>query len=297
MNEKLGFSKIRVKSPYPLLNILGLSITSSINNHGTAVITGLIPEEERDRCIEESTVNDPIEIYEIRESGADILIFSGVMTCITVRVEQNLSYLIVDAKSWTTKLDIKLKDRSFQDKNATYSDIITRVLADYPSTDFRLIPEDRPSGKLLVQYRETDWTFLRRLATHFNTILIPDALGSFPRFWLGLPHFSPKELEEIHDYKSLSDGTAYYHALSHGFKVQDWNFMKYEITTGTRLRVGDRVTFLDRPCIVEKTVATFEKSLFQYTHTLCRPLQQRLLLHAGKRRKHLPQLPRGRRSI
>ena len=46
--------------------------------------------------------------------------------------------------------------------------------------------------KFILQYRETDWQFLKRLASHFNTGLIPDDKFAKPKFYFGVPKKASK---------------------------------------------------------------------------------------------------------
>lgn len=39
----------------------------------------------------------------------------------------------------------------------------------------------------MLQYQETDWTFLQRLASHAGAALIPNTLSHRPQIWIGVP--------------------------------------------------------------------------------------------------------------
>ena len=70
-------------------------------------------------------------------------------------------------------------------------DVARKVLSDYEQADIKdeitqnaLIPE------LLLQYEESDWVFLRRLASHFGTYLIADCRDTCGKVYFGIPHMN-----------------------------------------------------------------------------------------------------------
>ena len=263
-------AQIRVDGPFPIQYITGVEITSQMNDHSRIAVRGILWEEERDHCIVSKLENAPIAVYELDDSGEEIQLFSGIVTEPIVRHVGGLYYIEVEGFSHTYVMDSKLKSRSFQDKTALYTEVIDQVIADYPDTIFIHKPEDRPIEALILQYQETDWDFLKRLASHFNTVLIPDDSGDGPRFFVGLPQIK-KELDHISAFKARSNAARFRLIESHGFDVREWDFVKYEVESSTRLAVGDCVEFRGHSCIVEHAVASFvDGGLFRYKYILGR---------------------------
>ena len=81
--------------------------------------------------------------------------------------------------------------RSFQDVGQTYSEVAQRVASGHPNG--AVIPTvglDKPLGVPVIQYRETDWEFLKRMASWClppHLVWVP---GAFLRLYLpgGLLH-------------------------------------------------------------------------------------------------------------
>lgn len=72
---------------------------------------------------------------------------------------------------------------------------------------------DRQTGRTLIQYQETDWEFLKRMASQLGLPLVPD-LSSDMRF----------------------DG--HYYAVRGRCPVDRGNFICYDVVTGTRVSLG-----------------------------------------------------------
>ncbi|MNP76978.1 hypothetical protein D3C76_1743140 [compost metagenome] len=69
----------------------------------------------------------------------------------------------------------------------TYDQLLHSVLEDYPNSDYlNYIAEGEELGGLTMQYRETDWEFVKRLASRFYVPLIANHTFKMPKFTLGM---------------------------------------------------------------------------------------------------------------
>ena len=88
----------------------------------------------------------------------------------------------MEAFSYSILFDRKLekKYRVFQDKNFTYANIIDEINSTCSNKDIQIKyfkGAEVPIGKLIVQYNETDWEFLVRMASHLKTGLLVTEQG------------------------------------------------------------------------------------------------------------------------
>lgn len=73
-------------------------------------------------------------------------------------------------------MDEKRHFRSYQDPAVTYEQVVRDIMAGYTdSAVFFSRPYSEASGELLLQYEETDWDFLKRLAGRRHQFLVPDS--------------------------------------------------------------------------------------------------------------------------
>jgi len=142
-------------------------------------------------------------------------------------------------------------------------------MEEYPDIASIHMVENRLIDHMIIQYKETNWQFLKRLATHFNTVLIADSMGDYRRFWIGI-HKTPKQLEDILDYTTINDIKQYRFVAEHGFDVSEWDFMKHSFWSNTRLSLGDCVMFQGKSYIVEHAKVGFVNGLFRYFYVIGR---------------------------
>lgn len=266
MNPALTYDRIKVVCQYPIEKITELQFTGRFNEHGEVLIKGIIKDSEKSKCIESSSAHDLVQVFEQSETG-DELLFSGIVSSIQVKHTGGIYYIEIEGLSYTYLLDNGLKCRSFQDKNMAYSTLIREVTAGYSKADFIQLTKDQPTGAFILQYKETDWTFLKRIASHFQTVIIPDIMGAGPRFWIGI-HKQPKKLEQIINFKTRKDTKQYQLVKSCSMEVEERDFIKYEVVSYTRLLLGDCVSFQGKDCIVECVTALLQNGIMCYQYVL-----------------------------
>ena len=183
-----------------------------------------------------------------------------------MEIKEEKGYRIADiqAVSGTILLDQKKSNRVFQKKVQTYMGIASTVTADTEHSACILPGSDMRTGGTLIQYQETDWRFLKRMASQLGLPLVPDTSYYYPRFYLGLPEGEKRELGEIISCDLCFDGR--YYAVSGKCLVDREDFICYDVVTRTSLSLGDRVTYEGRELLVsrKKTELAGGEVIFTY---------------------------------
>ena len=191
-------------------------------------------------------------------------LFSGYPEKVEIKEERGYRIADIQAVSGTILLDQKKSNRVFQKKVQTYMGIASAVTADTDHSACILPGSDMRTGGTLIQYQETDWRFLKRMASQLGLPLVPDTSYYYPRFYLGLPEGEKRELGEIISCDLCFDGR--YYAVSGKCLVDREDFICYDVVTRTSLSLGDRVTYEGRELHVsqKKTELAGGEVIFTY---------------------------------
>ena len=191
-------------------------------------------------------------------------LFSGYPEKVEIKEERGYRIADIQAVSGTILLDQKKSNRVFQKKVQTYMGIASTVTADTEHSACILPGSDMRTGGTLIQYQETDWRFLKRMASQLGLPLVPDTSYYYPRFYLGLPEGEKRELGEIISCDLCFDGR--YYAVSGKCLVDREDFICYDVVTRTSLSLGDRVTYEGRELHVsqKKTELAGGEVIFTY---------------------------------
>ena len=193
-------------------------------------------------------------------------LFCGYQEKVEIKEEGRYRIADVQAVSGTILLDQKKCNRVFQKKAQTYMGIANTVTADTEHSACILPGSDMQTGGTLIQYQETDWNFLKRMASQLGLPLVPDISYYYPRFYLGLPEGEKKELGEILSCDMCIDGR--YYAVSGRCTVDRKDFICYDVVTGTRLSLGDRVTYEGRELTVSRKKTELVRGEVIFTYRL-----------------------------
>jgi hypothetical protein len=264
-----GYENIQV-SPFKLQALVNLQVIKKINEHSILTFTGIIPDGEKDSYIETVEAKTQVEINLTDADGKTVPFFKGKATKVQVKTVRSIYYLEVEALSHTYDLDIKVKNRSFQNGAMTYTDMFKKVIADYPGADLK---DTASKGATLetfaIQYRMTDWQYLKLKASLFHAGLIPADAYDKPKFYIGIPDEDPKgELDNYH--YSVRKNLRKYKISSENYNsaVQESDFVYYEVETSQILNLGDQINFKGKPLYVYEAVSIMENSQLKNRYML-----------------------------
>jgi hypothetical protein len=183
--DKRRSVKDRNKQLY--FKLVSLEIIRKINDHVRIKFSGKIQSDQKDEFIKMADSETTIEFDYQDDQGNEKALFRGIVANIEVKLNAQ-DILEIEGVSHTYLLDQELKSRSFPDNTMKYSQLIENILAEYKGAGYGdIVTNGTPLSEFILQYRETDWEFLKRLASHFKTGLVATAEINKPHFYFGIP--------------------------------------------------------------------------------------------------------------
>ena len=250
-------------TPYEIKSLLEVNIEQRMNEHGTFYFRGVLPDGVRETYAMTSSIGTPIALTAKDNLGREYTLFQGLVNNLEIQVIQDVYHIEVHAISYSSLLDIARKSRSFQDKRMSYANLIRQVTSDHPSAAvIDVAPTGSPIGKFIVQHLETDWAFLKRLASHFNTGLVPDIRVAGAKYYFGVPELSTVTMNNI-NYSIKKDICQYKELSQNGVTgLHEEDFIYYEIETRSVVNIGDRVIFNNRTLFVNTITSHANNGIF-----------------------------------
>ncbi|WP_042473896.1 contractile injection system protein, VgrG/Pvc8 family [Bacillus ndiopicus] len=284
----VGYGELELVSPYAVQTLQDICLVETVNDHARLTITGMISAEQKDQCMQEATSTDRIELYQTSKGKRIRPLFKGQVTDLTVQMVRGVYQIAIKAISSTATLDYKQKERSFQHEQLTYSEMIKQVLVDYQGAD--CIDSASKGAKIphfILQYRETDWHFLQRMASHFRTVLVAAVDAEQPKLWFGLPEGRIQSLNVSHYH--ITKNRAHYLQYKHNDTEQpltEGDLLTYQVTSTQHVALGDRVHFQGKELVVAKSTAQMVQGIWTYDYQLLpevgiRQAKQTLSAHTG----------------
>ena len=258
LQRRIEYSDLKFISSFAMEKILDFQTWEEPGEHARGNFRLLLSENETGI----NSMNAPIQL--LGQGNTAGALFSGYPEKVEIKEEKGYRIADIQAVSGTILLDQKKSNRVFQKKVQTYMGIASTVTADTEHSACILPGSDMRTGGTLIQYQETDWRFLKRMASQLGLPLVPDTSYYYPRFYLGLPEGEKRELGEIISCDLCFDGR--YYAVSGKCLVDREDFICYDVVTRTSLSLGDRVTYEGRELLVsrKKTELAGGEVIFTY---------------------------------
>ncbi|MHC1686036.1 MAG: hypothetical protein AB6733_24425 [Clostridiaceae bacterium] len=283
--------RIRVKSSYKLTNIVDIKIENKPNEHGHLYLKCLIDDSINFKATINSSTDDKICVYEELEDKNEIstsytnsfvninevdirnskVIFYGIVQSVSTTNTDGVYYIEIEACTSSFDLDIKEKTRSFQNINITYEGLIGEILKGYPGYKFtQCIGSGLAIGKPVFQYRETDWNFIKRIASELNLELYSDAKSINNVFHFGIPGGHSYTLKNDLNYKASKDLKKFNEVGGYEKGYHDTDYFYYEVKTREHFEVGSEVNFKQKQLYIREYKAYADRAEIIYKYKLCR---------------------------
>ncbi len=245
-------------------------IHKKANEHGMAVIRGVIAESSEGELFKNAESGNA-SLYILDEKGKRKDIFSGIIDSMEVKNAGGVKTARIVLSGSTKLMDCVKHTRTFQNQGMTYDELLEEINAGYEKVS--CIPNckvENPIKKLIVQYKETDWEFLKRMASRFYQPLLPDYAGEGIRYSFGL---SAKVPEKKLDVYSFSTGNAREEFLMKEGQIPEIiadDFTFYKVKSREYLELGERTVFSHHAFFVYEAVSVLEGEELLHTYILRR---------------------------
>lgn len=255
-----------------LNDILHCAVEKEVNQHGRATIIGYIDSESETELLNNVSQNYFLEIVMSGEhEGEKETLFQGVIETVNIESTGDLKKATIILIGGTRLMDRKKNDRAFQNAALTYDDLIKAVNLPYGDADCIIRSDNQPIQDMITQYQETDWEFVKRLATRLSCVIVPYYKLPAIRYSIGPDDGNvPVELEVI-SYSEISNVGEFFERQLNGMAqtmLQDANYIKLESRDFCDL--GEAVLFQGKSLLVYSVKSELRDSEMIHTYLLKR---------------------------
>ena len=263
--------------------IHALHLVQKLNHHGTATLWVDTEEEKALDLILQTETDLPVRIY--RQEEKQEIFFCGKLSSLCAQRQQGLLTLRLVFDGYTRDWDRTQKKQSFCRRGATYAQVIEEVLSAYEQKEIRdEVSEGAQLPGMLLQYEETDWAFLQRLASHFSTFLLADNTAAYGRVYFGLPVRDRGKVLKEQEF-SFCQEKGYYRHLPEAEELPPQEMIRWQVVSPQVLFLGEQVKLDYIEVVVTGIEVRTVKGEPITTYELSR--RQGVLAH----RKHNPLIP------
>ncbi len=245
------YERIRLDA-YQTEHILTLEMEENADSHGSLHMTAVVPEETAEQYVYTTAPMMPVTLSYLSETGSTKILCRGIVTNIQISCQGNTYYMDLTAKGKTCVMDIVKRSRSFQNPAMTVHQLIREVMSGYENSDCIIRIPDEPIGRLVLQYQETDWEFLKRFVSHYGAVLIPDMVSEKTALFVGVPKNGETYTVNPCRYNLVKKVDEYLYVKRNRWPdALETDFTVLQIQDYQIYRAGNRVQFRGIPLIIQ----------------------------------------------
>lgn len=194
-------NKIQV-SYFDYIAITELEIDQKIGEHAEARIRGSIRDKDVEEYRKLLTQKIWVSIIAEDEQGGKRTLMTGVIAGFSLESLQHVYTLELRLKSGTYLMDGRTHFRSFQDQSITCLNVMEMLNETYGESGIVAEGSVSTAVDFLLQYRETDWEFIKRVASRFGLAVTPEVAREGVYYYVGNLQYATYEMDEVLDCQS-----------------------------------------------------------------------------------------------
>lgn len=264
----------RIKiEPFEFIALRNLKIERKVNEHSKAEITMCIEDDKQVKYMEILSGETWVKIIGVGEQKESEevernVLFHGVVTDFFLGHDGYETTLKIKMASGTILMDLRSHFRVFQNKDSICGEIYRQITNAY--SNGKVICQEGGSDKtegVLIQYQETDWKFLKRVAGRTGLYLVPDVQNKGIRYTVGLSSGIKREIPQDNINIRLNIGSYMQKSRNGMASLQVEDMQELILTDREIYQIGDYISYQGKDYFVHQIQTGYEKG--ECNHTYC----------------------------
>lgn len=164
--------------------IVSLTIRHNAGDHGYATLELEVNEQTGNAFVRRADETTAVTITTTAE-GQHKTIFAGSVKSAGIAKMADYTVLHVCLVSASYQLDMQKGNKTFQNTAATHEEVMKKAVQSLAQIDVTV--SDRAIGNIVMQYNETPWEFIKRMASQLNATVFPSIDSMVPILSIGVP--------------------------------------------------------------------------------------------------------------
>lgn len=221
-----------------------------------------IQKEKAEEYLELSLKDSWIEVVLLEENKEETILFLGLLTNLEIHFENNFCKMDIELKTGSYLMDLDIHTRTFQTGSLLYKSLLETCKTGYEDSNFIMtVGKDTAINKFILQYKETDWCFIKRLASYFESVLFPDYKVGGCRYYFGIPAYSEEREFTEKTYSISKDFKEYGEKTGLGLTgVSEQDFTYYIFKSREVYRLADIFKVMGNKLYICKIETVFDGS-------------------------------------
>ncbi|MCM1425659.1 MAG: hypothetical protein NC118_03560 [Eubacterium sp.] len=221
--------RIKLELNILIKKIIRIEIEQRLDEHVRAEVELLVFDKKYEAENLLKIKGEQIIISEILENDMVTILFNGYVEDCSLIKEGKYTHIVVNGISYSSQIDKERRCCSYQKIERTYRSVADEVVNRTPNALLDWKTENCQINNLLIQYEETDWMFLKRIASHLDCYIIVKEKSGFPSISMGIEKGKQREWDEEIDLEfEWGIDKRYYFSEIEGKKRDDYIYYVFQ---------------------------------------------------------------------
>ena len=252
--------------PFEALKIEEYQGFEQINEHAYTKVAGQVPFDKKEEYMQLGRNHTWVRVAAVAQQRERIL-FYGVLESMREEIKGASCRMELVLKSGTVLMDYQEKMRSFQSESLTYGELLDICNEGYDSAAKTMtVAKEKTIDQFIMQYHETDWEFIKRLASMNHTAVIANCSAKGEKYYFGLPDSSDIITGDCVEYYTQCDIQEYWKKKGSGLSVTPADTMSYIWESREIYNLGDGGNIEGRGLFVWKIIREMKGNILYHTY-------------------------------
>lgn len=208
-----------------------LEIDRAAGEHATARLRGSIWDEDAELYKKLVLEKVWVKITAEDENGEEKILMTGMIAGFSLEKLQHVYVLELILKSGTYLMDGRKHFRSFQDQSLTYLDVMKNINKSYGESGIIAENSVESAVDFLLQYEETDWEFIQRIASRFGLLVTPSVVREGIFYYVGNSRYVTYTLPEPVNSSICKYVSTYMQRSANGTgSLKEQDYVEYQVS-------------------------------------------------------------------
>ena len=257
-----------ITEPFEFLSIESFQMKQEVNEHASLSFSGLIADNDLEQYLGLLSNDVWFKLEAEDKEREKQTIFYGIVISYIIDYVDHDTLLTIYCMSGTYLLDLKPHLRTFQNDVQKHSEILDFLCSENENMAFIIGQQgDEEIGNLLIQYYETDWQFMKRLASHIGAYLISVCHLQGSKFFYGMPNLEIHSLNSQRAYAVINH-IADYMQNREKISICKADEVSYVLEEREIYRIGQHIQFLNKDLYIYKIDTVYKGGECIHTYYL-----------------------------
>ncbi len=246
--------------PFETLSVLDYEMIQEPNHHGKANITVQINADREAEYLSmaKGETNMWIKVSAECEEGERITLFYGILHRMMMHKQGSTTTMELELVTGTILLEGKAHFRTFQKDGTTYRELVDICNDEYDdAATIMTVGRERVLPRFVLQYKESDWTFLKRVCAMAGGMLMPANTVKGIKYFFGMPNSGESTELDTDSYTLLQGETT-----------------SYKVESRDICSIGESVRFLGKQLSIWKMESKMRGNELYHTYYLGNNIQK-----------------------